>query len=53
MFIGTKMLLIDLYKIPVLVSLGVVVVILAVTMVWSLKTAPRVGEPGTADGQTH
>ncbi len=52
-FIGTKMLLIDLYKIPVLVSLGVVVVILAVTMVWSLKTAPRVGEPGTADGQTH
>ncbi len=52
-FIGTKMLLIDLYKIPVLVSLGVVVAILAVTMVWSLKTAPRVGEPGTADGQTH
>ncbi len=52
-FIGTKMLLIDLYKIPVLVSLGVVVAILAVTMVWSLKTAPRVGVPGTADGQIH
>ncbi|WKB51132.1 TerC family protein [Eleftheria terrae] len=40
-FIGVKMLLIDIYKIPVLVSLGVVVAILAVTMVWSLKTAPR------------
>jgi tellurite resistance protein TerC len=40
-FIGTKMLLIDVFKIPVLVSLGVVVSILAVTMVWSLKTAPK------------
>ncbi len=40
-FIGTKMLLIDVYKIPVLLSLGVVVAILGVTMVWSLKTAPR------------
>ena len=41
-FIGTKMLLIDVYKIPVLVSLGVVVSILAVTMVLSLKTAPKI-----------
>ena len=41
-FIGTKMMLIDIYKIPVLVSLGVVVVILAATMVWSLKTAPKI-----------
>ena len=40
-FIGTKMLLIDVYKIPVLVSLGVVVAILAITMVWSVKTAPK------------
>jgi tellurite resistance protein TerC len=40
-FIGSKMLLIDVYKIPVLVSLAVVVLILAITMVWSLKTAPR------------
>jgi tellurite resistance protein TerC len=40
-FIGTKMLLIDVYKIPVLVSLGVVVAILAVTMVWSVRTAPK------------
>ena len=40
-FIGTKMLLIDVIKIPVLVSLGAVVAILAVTMVASLKTAPK------------
>ncbi len=43
-FIGTKMLLIDIYKIPVLVSLGVVVAILAITMVWSVKTAPKISE---------
>ena len=41
-FIGTKMLLIDVIKIPVLLSLGVVVGILAVTMVWSVRTAPKV-----------
>jgi len=41
-FIGSKMLLVDVIKIPVLVSLGVVVAILAVTMLWSLKTAPRI-----------
>lgn len=41
-FIGTKMLLVDLVKIPVLVSLGVVVAVLAVTMVWSVRTAPRI-----------
>jgi tellurite resistance protein TerC len=45
-FIGTKMLLIDIYKIPVLVSLGVVVAILAITMVWSVKTAPRISKAG-------
>lgn len=49
-FIGTKMLLIDIYKIPVLVSLGVVVAILGITMVWSVKTAPRV-EGGTREAQ--
>jgi tellurite resistance protein TerC len=41
-FIGTKMLLIDVFKIPVLVSLGVVVAILAATMFWSMKTAPKI-----------
>ena len=40
-FIGTKMMLIDIYKIPVAVSLGVVLGILAITMVWSAKTAPN------------
>ena len=41
-FIGTKMVLIDVYKIPVAVSLGVVVAVLAITMVWSVKTAPKI-----------
>lgn len=40
-FIGSKMLLIDVFKIPVAVSLGVVLGILAITMVWSHKTAPN------------
>jgi tellurite resistance protein TerC len=38
-FIGTKMCLIDVYKIPVAASLGVVVGILAVTMVLSQRFA--------------
>jgi tellurite resistance protein TerC len=38
-FIGTKMCLIDIYKIPVHVSLGVVVAILAITMLLSVRTA--------------
>ena len=37
-FIGTKMCLIDIYKIPVLFSLGVVIGILALTMLLSLRT---------------
>ena len=40
-FIGTKMCLIDIYKIPVAVSLGVVVGILALTMLLSVRTAKR------------
>ena len=40
-FIGTKMMLIDIFKIPVAVSLAVVVGILAVTMVWSVRTSSR------------
>jgi tellurite resistance protein TerC len=47
-FIGTKMLLIDVIKIPVLISLGVVVSILAITMIWSLKTAPKIERERTA-----
>lgn len=43
-FIGAKMMLIDVYKIPVTVSLAVVVGILAVTMLWSVRTSSR--QPG-------
>jgi tellurite resistance protein TerC len=38
-FIGAKMVLIDVYKIPVALSLAVVVGILAVTMLISIRTA--------------
>jgi tellurite resistance protein TerC len=41
-FIGSKMLLVDFVKVPVWLSLGVVVAILGATMVLSLRTAPRV-----------
>jgi tellurite resistance protein TerC len=44
-FIGAKMLLIDVYKIPVVFSLGFAAVTLAVTMVLSLKIPPK-GTPG-------
>jgi tellurite resistance protein TerC len=44
-FIGTKMLLIDVFKIPVFVSLGAVVSILAVTMWLSVRTAPKLERP--------
>ncbi|MFZ9511181.1 MAG: TerC/Alx family metal homeostasis membrane protein, partial [Burkholderiaceae bacterium] len=40
-FIGTKMVLIDVYKVPVAISLAVVVAILAVTMVLSVRSANR------------
>ena len=45
-FIGAKMLLIDVYKIPVVFSLGFTAVTLAVTMVLSLKIPPK----GTSGG---
>jgi tellurite resistance protein TerC len=41
MFIGAKMLLIDLYKIPVLFSLGVVAAIIFTSIVLSLKKDAR------------
>jgi tellurite resistance protein TerC len=40
-FIGAKMLLIDLYKIPVLFSLGVVAAIITVSIVLSLRKDAR------------
>lgn len=52
-FVGTKMLLVDVYKIPVLVSLGVIVAVLTVAIVWSLRasrpTVPVTSEPAPAD----
>jgi tellurite resistance protein TerC len=47
-FIGAKMLLIDIYKIPVALSLGFTVTVLALTMLLSLRIAPREGATGTA-----
>jgi tellurite resistance protein TerC len=47
-FIGTKMLLIDIYKIPIVWSLGVTVTVLAVTMLLSLRIPARPGEAGSA-----
>jgi tellurite resistance protein TerC len=46
-FIGTKMLLIDLYKIPIVWSLAVTVTILAVAMVTSLLV-PASGNTGSS-----
>ena len=40
-FIGTKMMLIDVFKIPVVISLLTVVGILAITMIWSVRTSPK------------
>jgi tellurite resistance protein TerC len=47
-FIGAKMLLIDVYKIPVLVSLGVVAVIIATSIVLSLRLSARKHAAGRA-----
>jgi tellurite resistance protein TerC len=48
-FIGVKMCLIDVYKMPVTVSLGVVVAILAITMIWSVRTAKPQAPQADAD----
>jgi tellurite resistance protein TerC len=47
-FIGAKMLLIDIYKIPVAWSLAVTVAVLAITMLLSLKFPARPGRGGGA-----
>jgi tellurite resistance protein TerC len=43
MFIGTKMLLIDVFKIPVFLALGVVVALIAASIVASLVVRPKPG----------
>ena len=50
LFIGTKMCLIDIYKIPVGLSLGVVAGILVTTMVLSIRTAKPEGVEATPKG---
>jgi tellurite resistance protein TerC len=47
-FIGSKMLLMDVYKIPVSWSLGFTVVVLALTMMLSLKIPAKKGEAQSA-----
>jgi tellurite resistance protein TerC len=47
-FIGTKMMLIDLYKIPIAWSLGFTVLTLAITMVLSLKIPANKGASSTS-----
>jgi tellurite resistance protein TerC len=49
-FIGTKMVLIDVFKIPVAVSLAVVVGILAATMVLSVRSANRSAQSAAGEG---
>ncbi len=48
-FIGTKMCLVDIYKIPVAISLGVVVSILALTMLLSVRTAKPASKEKSTD----
>jgi tellurite resistance protein TerC len=47
-FVGGKMLLVDLYKIPTGVSLGVVAAILAISVIASLRHKPEPGTPEEA-----
>jgi tellurite resistance protein TerC len=47
-FIGAKMLLIDLYKIPVAWSLVFTISVLAATMILSLKIPAKAGHGGGA-----
>jgi tellurite resistance protein TerC len=50
-FIGTKMLIVDMYKIPVGVSLMVVAVLIASAMVLSLWIKPRINETESEPGK--
>lgn len=47
-FIGTKMLLIDIYKIPIAWSLGFTVMTLVITMLLSLRIPAKPGKAGTS-----
>ncbi len=49
-FVGAKMLLVDLYKMPPLLSLAVIASILTIAIVASLRATPEPGEPVHAPG---
>jgi tellurite resistance protein TerC len=44
MFVGTKMLIVDWFKIPVAVSLGVVIAVLGISILLSLKASQKQGD---------
>jgi tellurite resistance protein TerC len=48
-FIGIKMLLIDIWKIPIALSLGVIASIFAISIIASLRVSPQAVERGNAD----
>jgi len=48
-FVGMKMLLVEWFKVPALVSLGVVVAILATSIVISMMSPPKVMAPAPVD----
>lgn len=49
-FIGVKMLLTDVWHMPIALSLGVIAIALTVSIVWSLRTEPpSEDEPGEAE----
>jgi tellurite resistance protein TerC len=41
MFVGVKMMLLDVFKIPVLISLGIVATIIATSIILSLRKGAR------------
>lgn len=50
MFVGTKMLVSDFYKVPIWASLGVIALTLTVAIVVSMRARPRSAGPGTPAG---
>jgi tellurite resistance protein TerC len=50
LFVGAKMLLIDVVKLPIALSLGVVAGLIAAGVVISLVVPPRPGRPAAGDG---
>ena len=47
MFVGVKMLIVGIYKIPIVVSLGVIIAILTVAIGASLLSSPRLENPAS------